>query len=210
MQDTTLKNTGNSRTLASVPNFLTLYPTYEAFGKALVNRELPIDIGPLNPAGVDTMGTMLDTAALLKDTTAALYGLDETAVPDDVLAKIQPLIAALQGGKANVAIGTYVGTGTYGPSNKSSLTFPFSPKCVMILDRDGNLKTLSTAIKPSNGFCFGNVLLNQYNNPAMGVATIDTTWETYTLYWWTTTTKTNAQVQQSNGSGTTYTYIAIG
>lgn len=64
MQDTVIKGTGNSRSLASVPNFLALYPTYEAFAQALVNREIPIDIGPLNPLGCDVVGTPLDAATL--------------------------------------------------------------------------------------------------------------------------------------------------
>ena len=64
MQDTIIKGTGNSRTLGSVPDFLTLYPTYETFGQALINRELPIDLGPLNPAGVQTAGMDLNLSII--------------------------------------------------------------------------------------------------------------------------------------------------
>lgn len=91
MQDTISKNTGNSRTLASVPNFLTLYPTYEDFARALINRELPIDLGPINPAGVSQKGTDLNKANILKDATAALFGLGPDAVLDDVLNAIAGL-----------------------------------------------------------------------------------------------------------------------
>ena len=94
MQDTIIKGTGSSRTLASVPNFLTLYPTYEDFARALIDKTLPIDLGPLNPAGVQTMGTLLNKGNLLKDATAALYGLGAEAVPDEIFAYIQPILAA--------------------------------------------------------------------------------------------------------------------
>ena len=56
MQDTIIKGTGNSRSLRSVPNFLRLYPSYEAFGQALVAGTLPIDLGGLNPTGGEGQG----------------------------------------------------------------------------------------------------------------------------------------------------------
>lgn len=136
MQDTIIKGSGNSRTLGSVPNFLTLYPTYEAFAQALINRELPIDLGPINPAGVDVHGTDLIKSTLLKDTTAALYGKTSAATPDDILAAIRPLITAAQStadGKCRIQTGTYTGNGTYGASYPNSLTFSFNPVFVMIV-----------------------------------------------------------------------------
>ena len=45
------------------------------------------------------------------------------------------LIAALQtavGGKAQIEIGSYVGTGTYGASNPNSITCSFAPKLIWI------------------------------------------------------------------------------
>ena len=115
MQDTISKNTGNSRTLASVPNFLTLYPTYEAFAQALIDRTLPIDLGPLNPAGLVKKGDDLNKANLLKDTTAALYGKTAAAVPDEIFTAIRPLIQTAQNtanAKGKFETGTYIGTGT--------------------------------------------------------------------------------------------------
>lgn len=136
MQDTIIKGTGNSRTLGSVPNFLTLYPTYEAFGQALINKQLPIDLGPLNPAGVQTAGTDLNKGNLLKDATAALYGLSAAAVPDQVLAMARNLISAAQNtanGRVQIAMGSYVGTGVRSTeANPLVLTFPFSPALVFV------------------------------------------------------------------------------
>lgn len=136
MQDTIIKGSGNSRTLASVPNFLTLYPTYEAFAQALINRELPIDLGPINPAGVDVHGTDLNKSTLLKDATAALYGKTPAATPDDILAAIRPLITAAQStanSKGLVQCGSYIGSGTYGENNPNTLRFNFPPFYVSIV-----------------------------------------------------------------------------
>lgn len=76
-------------------------------------------------------GTPLNKASLLKDATAALYGLPNTAVPDDVLSKIKTLIDSANANantKARIATGSYTGTRTYGASNPNSLTFDFVPK----------------------------------------------------------------------------------
>lgn len=86
------------------------------------------------PGEVYTEGTFINKFALLKDTTAALYGLGADAVPDDVL-------AAIKTQTDNIATGSYVGTGTYGASNPCSLTFPFVPQFFWVyatLDNSGN------------------------------------------------------------------------
>lgn len=88
MQDGIINGVGNSRFLKSVPAFLSLYPTYEAFTQALIEGTLPIDLNGINEAGWAQAGTPLNKASLLKDTTAALYGLGTDAVPDEVLKKI--------------------------------------------------------------------------------------------------------------------------
>lgn len=80
-------------------------------------------------------GTPLNKASLLKDTTAALYGLTVSAVPDEVLAAIKPMIDAANANantKCQIQTGSYVGTGTYGRDNPCSLTFNFAPKLVFI------------------------------------------------------------------------------
>ena len=53
--------------------------------------------------------------------TKALYGLGETATPNQVFSAISTALD----GKARIQTGSYVGTGTYGASNPCSLTFLF-------------------------------------------------------------------------------------
>lgn len=86
MKDGIIKGTGNSRYLKSVPNALSLYPTYASFMNALVAGNFPIDLNGLNLGGWNNPGTPLNKATFLKDNTAAIYGLGTDAVPDDVFA----------------------------------------------------------------------------------------------------------------------------
>ena len=75
MQDLITKGTGNSRFLKSVENFKALYPTYDAFVNALVAGNLPVDFNGLNPAGIEQVGTPINTSSLLTDATAEYLGL---------------------------------------------------------------------------------------------------------------------------------------
>lgn len=86
-------------------------------------------------------GDPLNKATLLKDATAALFGLGTDAVPDDVLQKLAG--AAFNSGGTitdvngnplgvRIATGSYVGTGTYGEDNPNSLTFEFEPKFLIV------------------------------------------------------------------------------
>lgn len=87
-------------------------------------------------------GTPLNKNSLLKDATAALFGLGANAVPDDVLSEIKTLIAnntTLANTKAEIATGSYTGTGTYGASNPNSLTFAFAPKLLMLFNEEFRL-----------------------------------------------------------------------
>ena len=146
MKDSVILGSGNSRYLKSVADFKTLYPTYDDFAAALVAGTLPIDLNGINAAGFQQIGDALGKATLLtdalnkynllKDVTAALYGLPNTAVPDDVLALLKTLVDNAQtsaNNKARIAVGSYVGTGTYGESRPNSLTFDFIPSVLVML-----------------------------------------------------------------------------
>lgn len=76
MKDMVPKGTGNSRYLKSVANFMTLYPTYADFVAALVAGTLPVDFNGINSAGCDEVGTPLNKASLLTDSTFARLGVD--------------------------------------------------------------------------------------------------------------------------------------
>lgn len=132
MQDGISKNTGNSRYLKSVANFLSLYPTYEDMAAALIAGELPIDLNGINPDGWLQIGTALNKANLLSDGTASILNLPEDATPNDALEELGT-------NRARIYYTSYVGTGTYGSADRTSVTFPFEPKFVIVLRNNNSL-----------------------------------------------------------------------
>ena len=189
--------TGNSRLMKSnIPPNTTLAQLIQMWN----NGTFPYDIGPLNSAGISQQGTPLNKATLLKDATAALFGLGTDAVPDDALSAINTLIQAAQStadGKASIVTGSYVGTGTYGPSNPNTLVFDFVPKLVIIADTANSSQMniwytgLSQGIYPYNSY-----LYNQYTLSGTALS-------------WYNSQATSAS-DQLNFSGREYAYFAIG
>lgn len=119
MTDTIIKGTGNSRTLKTVPNAAALYPDFDAFLAAMIAGTLPIDIGPLNPTGLQQHGTDLNKANLLTDETEkALWGSSANRTPDQALSQIKSLITGAINQSVKFATGSYMGTG-----NKNGKTF---------------------------------------------------------------------------------------
>ena len=92
MQDSIMAGEGNSRYLKSVEDFLTRYPTYADFARALIEGTLPIDLNGINPEGWQVIGTALNKANLLQDDTAESLGLDSTSTVNDAIDKLNRLI----------------------------------------------------------------------------------------------------------------------
>lgn len=85
MQNLVHLGTGNSRLMKSnIP----AGTTWEQALAMLRGGTFPYDIGGLNQAGISQAGTPLNKDTLLKDATAALYGLGSDAVPDDVFSML--------------------------------------------------------------------------------------------------------------------------
>lgn len=151
-------------------------------------------------------GTPLNKDSLLKDATAALFGLGADAVPNDVIALIPGLIA----GRAQVSTGSYTGTGTYGSAHPCSLTFDKLPKAIIISN-----------VKESSGYCATGIILptenttigavhGDINNDSISQRLIVTISGT-TVKWYSTYSSSSSNVNaahQLNASGT-YAYIAV-
>ena len=157
-------------------------------------------------------GTPLNKATLLKDATAALFGLGTDAVPDDVLPVIKTLIDNANTNantKAKIETGSYTGNGNTQSGNPNSLTFGFVPKVVFICRDNANNFNVGlffpialTASYKQYGYA--------YINQGSGLFVPDRNFAMLngnTLSWYY-----NAAVaeQQLNISGITYHYIAIG
>ena len=73
---------------------------------------------------------------ILSNATKTIYGLGSDAVPDDVLSLLKTLVSNAQtsaDGKSSIELVSYVGTGTSGPSNPTSMTFSVAPDFFMFL-----------------------------------------------------------------------------
>lgn len=92
-----------------------------------------------------------------------------------------------------IQTGTYTGTGTSGSSNKSSLTFNFTPKVVIIYK-------LGETFGGSACFTYGETTVTV----AGGIA-ITPSWATKSLAWYST-----SAIDQFNHSGSKYGWIALG
>lgn len=148
-------------------------------------------------------GTPLNKASLLKDATAALFGLGVDAVPDDVINAIKTLIddANVNADKrAQIATGSYTGTGKYGSGNKNQLTFDFEPKFVYITQSDVYTAVTVLLIKGLTGASVVGQTSKEYR--------LTVSWSDTTVTWYAASGTTGAH--QVNGSGTTYRYVAIG
>lgn len=153
-------------------------------------------------------GTPLNKASLLKDATAALFGLGTDAVPDDALSAIKTLIDganANANAKAKFATGSYTGTGTYGASNPNGLMFDFAPKFIFITAYSAGYTNVVQAMLAQGQ---GRVVYSSVsNNSAMSYSNKSTlSWSGNNVSWYST----QSADHQLNNSSYTYYYLAIG
>ncbi len=227
MIDGIIKADGTSRLVRSVADFKTRYPTYDAFAEALIAGTLPLDI-LFNAGGWSQAPDFLNKANLLKDTTAALFGLGTNAVPDDAFAVTKSLIDAANANtetKAKIAAASYVGTGAYGSAAPNTLTFDFEPFYAVItpttyspayyvdtagvayVGRYGDAKL--ELVKSSQP----RVIIEQSGNLVKS-APLSVSFNGNTIQWYidssTGVDESKGPTAQHNVSGTTYNVIAIG
>lgn len=157
-------------------------------------------------------GTPICKRTLLTDATAALYGGDETMLPDDVLQIIHQSLD----GRVRIAAGTYIGTGTYGEAYPCTLTFPFFPKFVYLFKTPaiyavtGALSGASRTdqvIIPSQISSFQ--VVENIDGSLTNVTNQVTFSEADNSISWYTSSRNNAAAQM-NKAEQTYGYFAIG
>lgn len=136
---------------------------------------------------------------VLSNSTKSLFGLGSDAVPDDALALIKQLIDSANSNintKAKIATGSYTGTGTYGGTNPTTLTFGFEPKLVLISQSSSGTNTMVAALIRNQTYsCIMSGTEYGYMNISWG--------ENFVSYY-----STNAYYQANYT--VTYHYCAIG
>lgn len=136
--------------------------------------------------------------------------LDETG-----LATLWGLIKARD---VKLAVGSYTGTGTYGPNNPNSLTFDFAPKILMVFRTDtGTGKANGNLARPDASVCYFiqnlNLLTTSYvSGRGFGAQSYmgpfgKKSSDGKTISWYE---DINQAEYQLNKSGQTYSYVAFG
>lgn len=98
--------------------------------------------------------------------------------------------------------GSYVGTGTYGQSNPTSLTFNFKPKFIIVFSLS------ETSTYPLGGFPWGYGVPNGFTYLSTNnVRVVKISWSNNTVSWYNDAGDARVQL---NGLNSNYTYIAIG
>ena len=139
-------------------------------------------------------GTPLSKKNLLADVTAALFGMDEEATPNDVFAWLAEYVSAAPKTEA----GSYIGTGASGSGNQNVLQFEFPPKLVVVSTNGVYPSRAALGIIHAideNGLYFDNK-----NMPEPLSVSLDGN----RIAWYD-----SAALYQMNESGVTYNYIAF-
>ena len=151
-------------------------------------------------------GTPINKNTLLKDATASLYGLSNTAVPDDVFSNIKSLINSLNSSvsqKARIQSGSYVGTGTGGSENPTGITFSGQAKFVAIGKNGTNNAKFMYLIRD---IPYAIQMTSSSSQSGSIMADIGVSWSGNRVEWYNIK---GAGYGQFNDGGTTYKYIGI-
>ena len=109
--------------------------------------------------------------------------------------------------KARIQTGSYVGTGTYGSGNPSSLTFDFAPKYVQICAFKDMTQNFIGLFYYSPQKMFAGQIYSGYNNNVYwNVANLSVSVDGNTITWH----EGSDADYQLNYSGAHYYYVAIG
>lgn len=115
-------------------------------------------------------------------------------------------------GACQIQKGTYTGTGTYGSSNPTKLTFNFTPKIVFVYPNTTTgvnspiLFPMINGMPDGHGVYISNASTGYYVGMALTVSWSGTTVSFYSSH----STATIAKSSQMNQSGLTYSYVALG
>lgn len=133
-------------------------------------------------------GTPLSKATLLKDSTAALYGLDENATPNDIFAKIA----------AKIAFGCYTGDG----AEERMIALDETPKAVLVMSARGEVTHYAATSKYES---YGGLALAGSDVVASNVTALSVVNGGFKVY----RNVLNGPYIRTNETNVTYNYIAF-
>lgn len=119
------------------------------------------------PALANAISNKLLPDNLLSAATATSLGLAGTAVPNEAFAKLKTLVDTAQttaNGKCEIHAFSYVGTGTWGPGNKNSITADKPIIFAAILYRSGRDFAAWLGDEGDHRFMLGNALTTSHTD----------------------------------------------
>ncbi len=143
-------------------------------------------------------GTPLNKANLLSDSSASAINAATGSTPDTPSEALNLLATTLGGlaGSAKIETGDYTGNGTTGSSNRTTITFSFTPKLVFIQDASEQALGLP--------YVWGSAyLLVVTRTTTLTAATASVSGNTLRFYG-------NSAENQLNKSSVVYNWVAIG
>lgn len=164
-------------------------------------------------------GDALNKANLLPDALCTLLGIATTSLPKDALTALKTLCdgnTTLANAKAQIATGSYTGTGTYGSGNPNSYVFSFAPKIALLTTKVVGTPVVYGGLTKSSFFIDMSVLTTSYMLVCCLQADAVLTQDAFfakksadgkTLYWYH---ETNASRQFNDQYNRTYYMIGIG
>ena len=111
-------------------------------------------------------------------------------------------VEGLLSGKAQCAVGSYVGDGKSGPSNPTTITFPFTPKLVLVFRSTST--SLTTQTQPFWAFLWNYTTIAKYGD---NISTVSFSCNTMFICY---AGADNIGAYQMNNTGDVYTWLAIG
>lgn len=156
--------------------------------------------GGVSAADAAALKSLLDKLSAVAPATGDKIPLTDISGAAAGYATIADILALVTPG-AQIATGSYTGTGTYGSANPCSLTFDFTPKILIIVDSNGRLPGYAIT-----GF-FGIAGITYVYTQASG-----SSYDTHCIVTWgsTVTWYSPDSAQGQLNQNTTYRYVAIG
>ena len=158
------------------------------------------------------VGDALNKANLLPDDVATALGLTGNPQVKDALNKLKTFVDTAQttaNGRAQIATGSYTGTGTFGASNPNSLTAPFPPRLIVISAPGGtgngtfNIAILTPMSMDSTYRNYNFAVLS--HGAVVNDNTMFSKKSGNTVNWYTSQANT-----QMNSSGVVFNYMILG
>ena len=116
--------------------------------------------------------------------------------------------ALTNAGNCKIAVGSYVGTGTYGESNPTTLTFDFEPKIIFL---DVTTRSTATGMNASKIPTYSILFRGAAEASSASGSLLTLIWDGKQVSWYYETSfSSGAASGQYNTEGQTYHYIAIG